>query len=322
VAAAVSADSIGGSPQDVQGPPDGLTPSDCGCGCGGAAKAEAKPAANADCGCGRQAVPQLAYAFGSLDVDFGTEARRDVFVQAMDQFKVGGKGTSPADLAQLSDFLDANPEFEQGLTWVLRLDAAPVYAIRPGGTYAEKTAEKLRRIFKAFVNRTTGEAEIQLASFPGYVYGKTRLISGLEIPVLHPDSRGIYGWKVKDLAKEAGGARGDVAPAVENFLNRIYFEFRNLGLMPKDRALNYAATNAFQVGGVFSKALADQMALDTISVQKSPICRPEADCWDVVLTFFKPEDKFSQARMSHRFSVDVSDVLPVLVGPVRSWAVY
>jgi len=26
--------------------------------------------------------------------------------------------------------------------------------------------------------------------------------------------------------------------------------------------------------------------------------------------------------MSHRFTVDVSDVLPVLVGPVRSWAVY
>jgi hypothetical protein len=44
------------------------------------AKAESKPAASADCGCGRQAAPQLAYVFGSLDVDFGTEARRDVFV--------------------------------------------------------------------------------------------------------------------------------------------------------------------------------------------------------------------------------------------------
>jgi cyanobactin maturation PatA/PatG family protease len=166
-----------------------------------------------------------------------------------------------------------------------------------------------------------GEEEIQLASFPGYVHGRARLISGLEVPVLYPDSRGIFGWKVSDLAKSVGKDAEESA-AVENFLNRIYFEFRNLGLMPKDRALNYAATNAFQVGGVFSKALADEMALDTISVQKSPICRPEADCWDVVLTFFKPEDKFSQARMSHRFTVDVSDVLPVLVGPVRSWAVY
>jgi hypothetical protein len=42
----------------------------------------------------------------------------------------------------------------------------------------------------------------------------------------------------------------------------------------------------------------------------------------VVLTFFRPENKSERAKMSYRFTVDVSDVLPVLVGPVRSWAVY
>jgi cyanobactin maturation PatA/PatG family protease len=304
----------------MKGVPQGLAPSDCGCGCGcgGAAKADSAPAAKADCGCasGRQAAPQLVYALGALDVDFGTEARRDVFVRDMGMLmKV--EHPSPYDFDLIGRFLEANPEYEQGLTWILRLDATPVYAIRPFGTYAQTAATKLRMLFRAFTNHKKGEEEVQLASFPGYVQGRARLISGLEVPVIYPDSRGLYGWKVKDLA-EAAEADG----AVENFLNRIYFEFRNLGLMPKDRALNYAATNAFQVSHVFAKALADKMALDTIRVEKSPICRPEADCWDVVLTFFKPEDKFSQARMSHRFTVDVSDVLPVLVGQVRSWAVY
>ena len=262
--AAVSAAPIDTPPIEVKNPLAGLTPSDCGCGCGGAAKAESKPAASADCGCGRQAAPQLAYAFGSLDVDFGTEARRDVFVQAMHQQM--SPRANPADPEQLAEFLDKSPEYEQGLTWIIRLDAAPVYAVRPVGTYAQSTAEKLRTLFRAFANTKKGEEEIQLASFPGYVHGRARLISGLEVPVIYPDSRGIFGWKVNDLAKSVG-KDAEASAAVENFLNRIYFEFRNLGLMPKDRALNYAATNAFQVGGVFSKALADKMVLDTISVQ-------------------------------------------------------
>jgi len=75
--AAVSAAAIDTPPIEVKNPLAGLAPSDCGCGCGGAAKAESKPAASADCGCGRQAAPQLAYVFGSLDVDFGTEARQE-----------------------------------------------------------------------------------------------------------------------------------------------------------------------------------------------------------------------------------------------------
>ena len=44
--------------------------------------------------------------------------------------------------------------------------------------------------------------------------------------------------------------------------------------MPKDRALNYAATNAFQVSHVFAKALADKMALDTIPMKKARSAAP------------------------------------------------
>jgi hypothetical protein len=63
------------------------------------------------------------------------------------------------------------------------------------------------------------------------------------------------------------------------------------------------------------------MELDTIETERSPICRPDSDCWDVKLTFFDPERVFQRARKTHRFTVDVSDVVPVTVGPVRSWYV-
>jgi hypothetical protein len=101
----------------------------------------------------------------------------------------------------------------------------------------------------------------------------------------------------------------------------VYEELRNLGATSQDRALNYAATNAFQVAAVFRDAIQATMTLDTIEVERSPICRPESDCWDVKLTFFNPSKVFEQARKSYRFTVDVSDVVPVMVGSVRSWFV-
>ena len=57
-----------------------VAPSDCGCG-GGAA-----------CTCGTGGTPQLIYALGKPAYDFGTEARRDRFVQYID----GGNPFDPA----------------------------------------------------------------------------------------------------------------------------------------------------------------------------------------------------------------------------------
>ena len=63
------------------------------------------------------------------------------------------------------------------------------------------------------------------------------------------------------------------------------------------------------------------MQLDTIDVERSPICRPDSDCWDVKLIFFNPSKVFEQARKVYRFSIDVGDLVPVTVGSVRSWFV-
>ncbi|WP_394325532.1 cyanobactin maturation protease PatG family protein [Methanosarcina barkeri] len=56
--------------------------------------------------------------------------------------------------------------------------------------------------------------------------------------------------------------------------------------------------------------------------KKSPICRPDSDCWDVKLTFFDPLHREEVARMVYRFTIDVSDVVPVSIGDLRSWSIY
>ena len=109
--------------------------------------------------------------------------------------------------------------------------------------------------------------------------------------------------------------------AITNFLERVYHELKNLGITPQDRAINYAATNALNVAGIFAEAIKDNMQLDTIEVERSAVCRMDSDCWDVLLTFFDPEKQLVRARKVYRFTIDVSDVCPVMVGAVRSWFV-
>ncbi len=99
----------------------------------------------------------------------------------------------------------------------------------------------------------------------------------------------------------------------------MYYDLRNLGATSHDRALNFAATNAFQAANTFASAVAAGMALDTIAVEKSPFCRMDSDCWDVRLRFFDPENS-RRARKVFRFTIDVSDILPVTLGDVRSWS--
>jgi hypothetical protein len=61
------------------------------------------------------------------------------------------------------------------------------------------------------------------------------------------------------------------------------------------------------------------LELESINVTPSPICRPGSDCWDVELYFFYPERQVQTVRKVYRFTVDVSDVVPVTIGTTRSW---
>ena len=250
--------------------------------------------------------PQIVYAIGQLGTDFGTEARRDSFTQAM-----------PPNMSLL-EYLNQNPYEAQSLIWTLSLDATPIYAIVPVGAYASVTYDRLRAYL--------GDENIERISVPGVISGSIRLLSGQVVPVIIPEVRGMYSWSVPALVQSVmpqltatDMTEDDLRSQIEDYLNRIYYDYRNLGITPQERALNFSATNAFQASVAIASAAGSQRVLDSISVEKSPICRPDSDCYDVKLSFFDPENN-QRSNQVFRFTIDVSDVIPVTIGEIRSWS--
>ena len=258
---------------------------------------------------------QLVYAIGQLGYDFPTEARRDSIMQHI------GQSSDIADTKQLLKYLDKNPSDASEINWILYLDQTAIYAIEVDGSFGAQIGELLRQFL-----REQSEEGVELISIPGKIVGIQRLFNGQVVPLVRPVLRGMYSWTIERLSKAVvGNSTGDAANKklymVRNFMLRTFHELRNLGLSPRERAINYSATNALNVSNVFEQAIADRMELDTIDAERSPICRPESDCWDVKLTFFDPEKVFERARRVYRFTIDVSDTVPVMIDDVRSWRV-
>ncbi|MEW6732587.1 MAG: peptidase S8, partial [Acidobacteriota bacterium] len=267
------------------------------------------------CSCGSTVTPSLIYAFGHIGYDFGTEARRDSFLQQSDK--------NLLDPLQFLAHLKENLSDASSIIWTLNLDSTPIYAIQPTGPFAFVAYERLREFLKDQL-----EEGAERVSLPGIMAGKVTLLSGQVVPIIYPEVRGMYSWSTSALIKLLLGNvpedqdKDKKLAEIKNFLERVYFELRNFGLTSQERAMNYAATNAFQLKHIYSSAIEEGMKLDTIDIERSPICRPGADCWDVKLTFFNPLKRLEQARLVYRFTIDVSDTIPVTVGKVRSWHVY
>jgi cyanobactin maturation PatA/PatG family protease len=258
------------------------------------------------------------YAIGELGYEFETEARRDSFLQEM------GNGGNPHDGSQMLAHLKKNPHAAADIVWTLQLDDTPVYAIQPAGPFAATVYERLR----AFLNDVLKDG-VERVSIPGVINGKTSLMTGQVVPNLNPTLRGMFSWATGSLVETVVSKSSPKGPdpevqrdRIRNFLDRIYYELRNLGVTSEQRAVNFMATNAFQVGEVMSRAVSDQLELDSITTERSPVCRPGSDCWDVKLAFFNPRNRMEEARRIFRLTVDVSDVLPVSVGRMRAWAAY
>jgi cyanobactin maturation PatA/PatG family protease len=282
------------------------------------------------CGCkGAAAAPQLVYALGQIGYDFPQEARLDSIVQKM----AAQAGISPPerglayDPRRLLDYLDQNPWDAGAIEWTLSLDGATLYAIRPQGPFAAEGYRELRRFLKERL-----EEGVERVSVPGVLAGQAVLLTGQVVPVIVPELRGMYSWTTAALVDAVvGPAPAADGPAHErdgherkraglrNFLHRVYHEVRNLGLTPQDRALNFAATNAFEMGEIFTAAVRGKMELDRTGVAPSPVGRPGSSCWDVEVYFFYPERQVQTVRKVYRFTVDVSDNVPVTVGTMRSW---
>jgi cyanobactin maturation PatA/PatG family protease len=294
-------------------PAPGITPSDCGCGCGCGGDSKG------DCSCGqKQGKTQLIYALGTIGYDFGTEARRDSFAQAMPA------GANPYDPLQLAAYLAENPYEAESLIWTLNLDATPIYALVPVGPFAAVTYDRLRRAFQGQL-----QEGVEIVSIPGTIGGKARLLSGQIVPVVIPAVRGIFSWATQQIVRSIIGEPPEKKADREhyerrvaglgNFLNRVYYDLRNLGITPEQRALNFAATNAFQASQVLESAANGTLELDVVSVHKSPVCRPDSDCYDIEIAFFDPTNVLVANRI-YRFTVDVSDLMPVTIGAIRAWS--
>jgi cyanobactin maturation PatA/PatG family protease len=279
------------------------------------------------------AASNLVYVLGTIGYDFGTEARRDSFKQLMPGVEIDGVmiPANPYDSRQIVDYLEQNPSEGKSLIWTLNQELNPIYAIEPVGGFSADVYETLQLILAGQIEPKDSEDYIERVSIPAKLTNRTvELFSGQIVPIITLiNTRGIYGWQVNGLVDAALQTVSPPETATDeirlrksltSFLQRVYYDLRNLGQTSKDRALNFSATNAFQAASSFSEAVSRGMVLDSIEVEKSPFCRLDSDCWDVKLKFFDPENG-RRAKKVYRFTIDVKSRIPVTLGKVRSWSV-
>lgn len=265
----------------------------------------------------------LVFALGTVGYDLVSEARRDSVQQHM------AAKTSPTDPTAMLEYLRQYPSEAASILWTLSIDQTALYVILPSGPFAGEVYSRLREFLADQLSE-----DVERVSMPGQLVGQARLFNGQMLPVIVPELRGMYSWTTEALVEGTAGSPPEGSATatqrttnaakramVRGFLERIYHELRNLGVSSQDRAINYVATNPFHTQSVYEAAITESMELDTIEVERSQICRPESDCWDVKLYFFYPDRQVQTVRKVHRFTVNVSDVVPVMIGPVRSWYV-
>jgi cyanobactin maturation PatA/PatG family protease len=321
----------------IGSPPPGVRAS--GCGCGGACTG------GGGCSCGgagtAQAESSLAYVLAQIGYDFGSWTRYEWYAQQMtqrDNPKTGTKFGSPLDRPAFIDYLNYIKEDQPGswesVIWTLEFDTVPVYAVQPVGPYADKALERIKGFFQEQVLGKqdppggTNTFKSERCSIPGYLTGRSvTLMNGLVVPVIAITDRGLYNWSIEwliHIAKDKFDTPGKVAAEqmLRQFFEKVYYQLRNLGRTPQERALNYAGTNVYQlVEQIIDRRPQDLLTtmIQNIRVEKTPICRPGSDCWDVIVTVFNPEQVTAKARIVTRITIDVSDVVPVTVGQGTSW---
>jgi cyanobactin maturation PatA/PatG family protease len=296
------------------------------------------------------------FVLGRLSFDYGTRSRRLWFGQSMRNTLSAGQGPLPNvdDPETLFNYLTKRAaegvnytilEGQQFLSranvtafhWVLTIDDTPVYAIAPTGPFAFEIHDTLVGFLSDQLHQ--GAERISVA---GLIAGEAKLFFGETVPLLVPDVRGMFSWTTSALVgatdqqegtepphrgrrreAEAPPAAAGSTESMEDFLNRVYDQVRNLGITSQDRALNYAVTDALFLRGIFNdtrtSAKYQGYELDTFAVSKSPICRPDFDCWDVQIIFYDPNN-LQRARRGFRFTVDVSDVMPVMIGERKEYS--
>lgn len=256
--------------------------------------------------------PSLVFALGRLQVEFPNESAEQEFSRRM--------GGNARDLPALLAYLEKQPDQLQELIWLLSDGERPCYAIAPAGRYR---AEVYQHLWELLAGQASPEQPLERISLPGVLTSEqVELPSGQPVPVVQVSLvRGMYGWSTDSLldAVDPTGQNGKLRRAMRDFLEKVYGQLQNAGLKSKERALNFSATNIFQAAWTAADAVTRGFELHSIEVGKSPFCRILSDCWEVLLKFQDPEDCHRAYRV-YRFTIDVSDVLPVTLGSIHGWA--
>ena len=254
-------------------------------------------------------------------------------LQALEGAGFRGVPANPYDARQMVAYLKFRPDEASSLIWTLNLELTPVYSVTPVGPFANRVYDLLVSMLDGQSQSIESASYVERVSIPAVLSGHSvRLFSGQEVSQLWVDApRGMYSWRTTDLlarAMPAIAAAAASAPAspvrdtpeeiLRMVLNKLYYEYRNLGVTSPDRALNFAATNIFSLTDVLAEAIAKGKQLDRIDVVKSPYGRIDSDCWDVQLKFMDPENT-NRAYTVFRFTIDVSDKLPVTMGKVVAY---
>lgn len=230
------------------------------------------------------------------------------------------------------------PEEIGGMVWVLFQEGQPLYALRPLHTLA-------LAVLATFANMLFDQARVteeeegvpnpkrsDRVSIAARIIGEITLYNGQTVPMLDASLRGLFNWRLELILDDVLGPKpgsddeqanleyAENRDRVANFLERIYYEVRNLGQTPQERAINYLATNAFQIKQAIVDAAKSKLELDSIYAEPSPICRPKSDCYDTIMRFFDPQNRLGRAIDEYRLTVDVNDVVPVGIGKLRHWA--
>jgi hypothetical protein len=251
---------------------------------------------------------------------------------------------NPFDARQMVAYLRVRRDEARSLIWTLNLELTPVYSIEPVGPFADQVYSTLVDMLDGQSQAEGSKAYVERVSVPAVLSGQSvRLFSGQVVSQLLVDAtRGMHAWRTSALIETALAAAAkkldamrkeyddqagrpdrprrpptdeEVRELLRQVLNKLYYEYRNLGITSPDRALNFAATNIFQITSALVAALLDWRTLERIDVGRSPYGRIDSDCWDVLLKFFDPENT-RRAYTVLRFTLDVSDKLPVTMGPL------
>jgi cyanobactin maturation PatA/PatG family protease len=288
----------------------GLVLADCGCGCGGS---------GGDCTCGgAQKKPQLVYAIGRLGVSFISQARRDAIWRDINRGLKKEESKKPLEPLVLQEFFKKEPFQAQSVVWTISRTDVPMYAIVPVGAFAANT-------YKWLVEEWA-DKKVEFISLPGVLAGQVALYDGQIVDAVVPDLRGMFSWNTDRYVEslratlkktEMSGER--IERDMKRFFGKIQFSIRNRGLSPEERAINAAATNAFNISDIIVEAGEEGMTLRDVGVERSPVNRPGSEYFDVLLTFFDPRSKGDRAPLRSRFTIDVSDTVPVPIGDPVTW---